>query len=217
MNVAKYSKRVMLRVLVVLMVASGSLSTHHDCSNYCFACNGKNQCGACYRRKVVKDRFGIKFSCSSHSLPSSDNCLIYQYYPPAFGYNKCGQCKPGWAMNDRSLCVKGTIQNCQLETNSGGKPRCFSCSGGYPSNDRTRCIPANQIKNPISRCKFGGFNVLLGKVVCLQCESGYTSNMQKCIKTPSSLKGCLREFGDGKCGLCDAENGYFERDLYQHG
>ena len=200
----KNTKDLVSQLLVILTLASVTLN--HQCSENCYRCFGPRDCGACYKRKVLKFSRVTGYVCSSQQAPASEHCLVYTP-------NGCVKCSPGWASNlsNGFKCVKSTIKNCVYEDVLDSKHICYSCLEGYPNKNRSSCIPASQVKKAIPNCKLGGISINQREPICIQCVAGYVSGQQSCYKTLPSLKGCL--FTDRNvCQICDAQNGYFMRD-----
>ena len=207
----KTAKKVVLKLLVMLALTRASLC--RECSDNCFKCSPDGSCYNCYKRKVVPigpPNYGVE--CSSKLPPPSSHCLIYNDI-------RCQTCEPGWSTDyssgAKTPCIKGTIQNCMEEYLIGGTTSCWGCYQGYPNDTGSKCITAALVTGAISFCIVGGRNDS-GSPICLECQRGYTSDLGSCFKTTPALMGCLQTNGSRtKCVVCDAENGYFQREPHR--
>ena len=190
--------------------------THAQGGNgLCFSFNKKNgHCASCYKSKVDFTTGGC-----GPVLGPDNKCVIYGKIPIGKGVDLCLGCQQGYAVTTTNIaqgtnCVKdpNPIKNCFFELNVNKKKSCLACNGGAPNALKTACIPWANIKDPIAKCKVGGFKAI-GEYDCFICNKGlsYSDTFGKCL-TARTGPGCLEysvdSAGNGACQACDVFNGY---------
>ena len=152
-------KKMKFSILAFIAIASFIAGSKSD--NAYEGCVIVNESGVCecFERRVLYNGKGC-----GPKLPKSNKCSIYSIeLATRTKRNFCSICKPGFALKVettpgvtlggfKTTCVRGTIQNCLIETVTRSKRHgCSGCSGGLYSNK----FECKKISKPVPNCMWG--------------------------------------------------------------